>query len=422
MYIASINNDQDAKKSIEILSHEIEKEKFLQLLDEANSYYEKKNYTKAIELCDQAIDIDKQSFISYLSKANSLLQLSQYKNAIDYYNKVLVIDAHNKEGIKNKEIALESLKKQKYSEIVDNIKSDFEKKNYSNVINLCNTAIEIDSKSSFTYVYKAHSLKELRRYKEAIEWYDKALEINPDNADVKQNKKNATMELKKEEYSALINEIESKYAKKHYPDVVNLSNTAIKIDPTKHLSYLYKGFALEKLQNYEEAIECYDKVLKIEPDNVEVLNKRRKTQVQLDIDTKTAAALKKKKQANKWLIQGDTLFFHQKNYQEALYYYDKVLEIEPDNETAKNKRIIVLESLKKTVFKKSWGIENNPTFIAVDSKGYVYVTIENIKSKSYRKFLREKHEYIHLDGLYKFDSKGTFIILELEPILIRSVC
>ena len=33
------------------------------------------------------------------------------------------------------------------------------------------------------------SLKELRRYKEAIEWYDKALEIDADNADVKQNKK-----------------------------------------------------------------------------------------------------------------------------------------------------------------------------------------------------------------------------------------
>lgn len=48
------------------------KKRFANLIDESNSYYEKKDYTKVIELCNQAIDIDKENYISYLHKELTL--------------------------------------------------------------------------------------------------------------------------------------------------------------------------------------------------------------------------------------------------------------------------------------------------------------------------------------------------------------
>ena len=114
--------------------------------------------------------------------------------------------------------------------------------------------------------------------------------------------------------------------------------------------------------------------------------------------------------------KGDALYMLG-NYIQALQYYDKVLEIDTKNVYAFNKRRIVREQLYKQldskaikqVFEKSWHVENTPKYIAVDSKGYVYVTTKTLEIRYYRKFLREKEEFIYFYGLYKFDSNGTFI-------------
>jgi tetratricopeptide (TPR) repeat protein len=110
-------DDIDSKKNRESALYTLEKERFTNLIDEADLCYKNKNYTRVIEICDQAIDIDEDNYISYLYKANALLQLSRYEEAIACYDKVLAIDvltidANNREAIKNKKIAEENLKEQ----------------------------------------------------------------------------------------------------------------------------------------------------------------------------------------------------------------------------------------------------------------------------------------------------------------------
>ena len=63
---------------------------------------------------------------------------------------------------------------------------------------------------------KVRALHNLSKYQEAIEWYDKALKIDPNN-------------------------------------ILALNN---------------KGLALSNLGKYQEAIEWYDKALKIDPNNI----------------------------------------------------------------------------------------------------------------------------------------------------------
>jgi tetratricopeptide (TPR) repeat protein len=85
---------------------------------------------------------------------------------------------------------------------------------------------------------KAKSLYLEGKYEEAITWIDKALEIDPGNA-----------------------------------QVLN----------SKTLALYNKGLTLDNIGNHEEAITWYDKALEIDPVNIDILNN--KCRCNLEIDT-----------------------------------------------------------------------------------------------------------------------------------------
>jgi DNA-binding beta-propeller fold protein YncE len=94
------------------------------------------------------------------------------------------------------------------------------------------------------------------------------------------------------------------------------------------------------------------------------------------------------------------------------------LEIDSKNTYALNKRKIVREQLYKQltyskgikhIFEKAWYLEIKSRYVAVDSKGYVYVPSTETKTITYRKFLRQKQEYEYYSYVYKFDNNGNFI-------------
>lgn len=58
-------NDQDSKKNREDALNALEKERFANLIEKANSYYKRKNYSKVIELADKGIEIDRVIFLIY---------------------------------------------------------------------------------------------------------------------------------------------------------------------------------------------------------------------------------------------------------------------------------------------------------------------------------------------------------------------
>jgi tetratricopeptide (TPR) repeat protein len=92
-----------------------------------------------------------------------------------------------------------------------------------------------------------YRLNNLRKYNEAIECYDKALEIDPKYVYALNNKGLALDNLRK------------------YNEAIECYDKALKIDPKYAWAWLNKGLALGNLKKYKEAIECYDKAIEIDP-------------------------------------------------------------------------------------------------------------------------------------------------------------
>lgn len=63
-----------------------------------------------------------------------------------------------------------------------------ELKRYQEAIDSYDKAIQLNPNYSNVYYNKGNSLRDLKRYQEAIDCYDKAIELNPNDLDAYNNK------------------------------------------------------------------------------------------------------------------------------------------------------------------------------------------------------------------------------------------
>ncbi len=89
-------------------------------------------------------------------------------------------------------------------------------------------------------------------YDEAIEWYEKALEVDPKNHVVFSNRSAAYLS-KGDGLGALCD-----------------ADMCVDLNPNWGKSYVRRGAALHKLKRYQDAIEAYEKGLEVDPDNVSI--------------------------------------------------------------------------------------------------------------------------------------------------------
>ncbi|MBW4679426.1 MAG: tetratricopeptide repeat protein [Microcoleus vaginatus WJT46-NPBG5] len=104
-----------------------------------------------------------------------------------------------------------------------------------------------------------------------------------------------------------------------YAEALDCFQKAVKLKPDFIPAWVYQGITLEQLQRYEEAIACYNEAIKINP-NV----------------------------ADLWYNKGATLC-NLRRYQEAVQCFDKVLEIEPNNAICQTTRVLTIGALTHTV-------------------------------------------------------------------------
>lgn len=91
-------------------------------------------------------------------------------------------------------------------------------------------------------------------YEKALEYFDRALKIDPENASAWSNRGVVLKMLGRNEE-----------AMKSY-------NRAIEIDPSHGDAWYNKGRLLMSMKRYKEAIHCYKKALEIDPDDIEARN------------------------------------------------------------------------------------------------------------------------------------------------------
>jgi len=134
-------------------------------------------------------------------------------------------------------------------------------------------------------------------YVEAIDSYDRAVTIKPDDDAAWYNRGIALFNLGR------------------YEEAIKSYDRALKIKPDKDAAWYNRGIALFNLGRYEEAIKSYDRALTIKPDKDEA-----------------------------WYNRGIALF-NLGRYEEALESYDRALTIKPDKDEAWNNRGIALGKL-----------------------------------------------------------------------------
>jgi tetratricopeptide (TPR) repeat protein len=177
MYFATVNVNKETKKS-----------EFDTALKQARSSYNSDYFDKAIDNSYKVLDnlssdefpeqyIEAKMIIgdSYysLSKNNNNSELN-LNNSLDAYKNALNISSNNPKATKY------DLTYSHVSDAYRDIGAVYQKKGkYVEAINAYDNAIEINPQNSDVWIFKATCLEHLGNYNEAEKAYDKALEINP---------------------------------------------------------------------------------------------------------------------------------------------------------------------------------------------------------------------------------------------------
>lgn len=118
---------------------------------------------------------------------------------------------------------------------------------YEEALQLYNRAIEIEKDSVPSWVNRGNALLSLKRHQEALESYNQAIALRPNKNEAWYNRGNALSALGR------------------YEEAIRSYNESIVIDPNKFEAWINKGIALTKLQRYQEGLASYDQAISINP-------------------------------------------------------------------------------------------------------------------------------------------------------------
>jgi tetratricopeptide (TPR) repeat protein len=266
--------------------------------NDANAWYNKgyalgnlAKYEEAIIAFDKAIEIKPDDANAWNNKGYALFNLGKYEEAIECYDKALEIEPKNIVALNNLEIlgkkkddSRQQIERSapRYDERVPgadprNPYNDRTLPYYNPNLDKRNDSMQSIQTPGQPYHYapvtrvdstipypndatawnnKGMSLDNLGKHKEAIACYDKALEINPDDATA---------------VTAWLGKGSALYSLDKYKEAIECYDKALEInldyDQAKYMIWLGKGAAFNELGKYKEAIECYDKALEINPDD-----------------------------------------------------------------------------------------------------------------------------------------------------------
>ena len=265
---------------------------------------------------------------------------------------------------------------------------------YDEAIQAFDKAIEIDPKYTKAWNIKGLALNYLGEYDEAIQVLDKAMEIDPNNALTWNIKGVALDNLGKhdEAIQALDKaiEIEPKFASAwsnkgwalnnagKYDEAKLALDKAIEIDPNNVEAWNNKGYALDNLGKHVEAIQALDKAIEIDPNNAGAWNNKGQALSNLGRYDEAMQAFDKAieitpKYIQAWNNKGLTLIYLGE-YDEAIQAFDNAIEIDPNDASAWINKVTALDHQGKhdeAILASEKAIEIDPNDASAwNSKGW----------------------------------------------------
>lgn len=386
----------------------------------AKSYYQealrlKQNDPVAKSKLDKAIQkIREQSeketiFYEYIDDADILYENGEYEKALQTYNKALKLfpkDSYTLEQISTttQKINDEKEKIASFNEFVSNGDRFMSQNKYTEATIQYKAAHELyPNNNSVNEKYvEAKKLKEeydkqftnferlrkeakeftlRKKYQEAIDKYQEALRIFPNDSDTKETIASLTeMKIKSDKYNSKISTADSLYYEKSYNEAISLYKEALNILPNdiyssdmiakieetlnsdeykslkKFLEELEEAKKLENKCEYENAITKYNSALKLNPTDEYTIQKIENLTDLIDKKNREAELITQYQTIIKY---GDTSV-SQEDYGKAIEYYNKAKEILPHRNEAHEKikstqRIIDEIEAQLALEKEKWG-------------------------------------------------------------------
>jgi tetratricopeptide (TPR) repeat protein len=162
-----------------------------------------------------------------------------------------------------------------------------ESEQYGEAINYFNRIININKNDEDAWGLKGRCLLNMRQYEEAIDCFNKITEINKNNEDAWLGKGNCL------------------YNMGQYEEAIDCCNKAIELNLKNENAWFGKGNCLSDIGQYEEAIDCCNKAIELNSE-----------------------------EENFWLLKGDCLS-DIGQYEEAIDCFNKITEINKNNEDAR---------------------------------------------------------------------------------------
>lgn len=161
-----------------------------------------------------------------------------------------------------------------------------------------------------SYKQKGNDAFKVKSYPEAIEWYTKAIDVDPN------------CEAAGAIYS---NRAASFTGLAKYQEAVADGDNCIRVRPNWLKGYFRKGAALEAMNKLDDALKAYDDSLKTEPNNTEIQEKINTVRLQIkDRNEKTKPSSCRTSEEAKML--GNSLFSNGR-YDIASNFYGRAIEL-----------------------------------------------------------------------------------------------
>ena len=265
---------------------------------------------------------------------------------------------------------------------------------YKEAIEYYDQAIEINNQHAKAYNNRGIIKAELGKHKEAIQDYDKAIKISP-LALPYNNRGLAKLKLGKckeaiQDYDKAI-EINPQYAEAYFnrgiakvasgsqKEAIKDYNKAIEINPQFAEAYFNRGTEKAELGNHEEAIKDYNKAIEINPQFALAYNNRGNAKAELDNHTE---AIKDYGKAIEINPQDAKAYYNRGiaqsalgNHKEAIKDFDQAIATNPKLAKAYNNRgsaQLALGNLKEAIADYSQAIATNPKLAdAYNNRGVV---------------------------------------------------
>ena len=269
-------------------------------------------YEEAIVCFNMSLAIDSRDVVTWNNKGSALRDLGRYEEAIECYDKALVIYLQFAPARNNKEDIL-TLHKPRICGSFGRSSGVYN----AALVEAMNNELEEDPLDFTAWSVKGRVLAGFGRYEEAIECFDKALEIKPQSMSISLGEKG-----------------EAFLYLERYEEALECFDKVLEINSYNPMVLIMKGEALAGLGRYEEAIECYDKALEIE-ENYPKDHSCTKLACRRALNNKGSALQELGR------------------YEEALECYDKALEIDPQDFIARYSKNETFHKLGKTEKGKS---------------------------------------------------------------------